>query len=735
MYDDSAPDTSSVSLKLFRLATLLVFVVLVGRLYQLQIIQGDEYQDQSEENRTRINEIAPARGVIYDRTGQILARNRPSFEIAVVPEFLAEDDIETEQNEEFLEIEEILLALRANSDAEVAVRIAETMFRLLGRRDYAAAVESQGITLNTIMVPGPVEQVDPGDGGPPIEKISLIPIPDTSVPLPIPALAALVQRAVQIKRSGSTSEAITIMNLVDRIRAFEIEEESYRLPGVQVKQAPVRDYVYGAEVSHILGFMGPIPASYAEEYELEGYTNPNEKVGLSGLEFSYQDELRGIPGERIVEVDILGREARTVGDIRQPIPGQYLYLSVDRELQKRMYEALDAKMQEANAPWGVTIAMNPQNGAILGMVSLPSFDNNIFAEGLDQKYLNVQNDERRPLINYAIGGLYPPGSVYKMVSATAALQEGVIGANDTIVDNGPLFLPNKFAPDDFSLAQKFVSWNHKLGINHGPLNVVQALALSNDIYFYMIGGGFPPTNFKGLGDAGLAKWSALFGYGEATGIDIPGEVGAAIPNDRWKRQNRFESWTTGDSYNMSIGQGDVLVTPLQVLVATAAVANGGTVYRPQIVYRITEADGTLKRDFEPDIIRELPVDPAIINVVRQGMWSAVNGDFGTAIEGRLQSVEVAAKTGTAEFCEWDQEEQDCRYRDKDDNLPTHAWYVAFAPYENPEIIVVSFLYHGGEGSAAALPVATDILRYYFSESLPEESLSGEDLPETDVQSP
>ena len=718
MYDDSVRDTSSISLKLFRLLSLLVFGLLIGRLYQLQIIQGADFQDQSEENRERIIEIPAARGVIYDRNGEILARNKPSFEIAVVPAYLTEDDIETPDNEEIREIEEILVALHADTDPDTAVRVADTMFRLLGRSDYAKAVESQGITLKTIMVPGPLEQVDPGDGGPPIEKISLVPIPDTTVPLPIPALAALVDRAVQIKRAGSTSEPITIMNLVDRIRAFEVEEESYRLPGVQIRQAAVRDYVYGAEVSHILGFMGPIPASYAEEYVSEGYSNPSEKVGLSGLEFTYQQELRGTPGHRTVDVDILGREVRTVGEIVQPIPGQHLHLSIDRQLQKVMYQALEAKMQEVDAPWGVTIAMNPQNGAILGMVSLPSFDNNIFAEGLDQKYLNVQNDERRPLINYAIGGLYPPGSVFKMVSATAALQEGIIGPNETIVDNGPLFLPNRFAPDNPSLAQKFVSWNHKLGINHGPINIVQALALSNDIYFYMVGGGYPPTDFKGLGDAGLAKWMGLFGYGDPTGIDIPGEVGAVIPNDRWKRQTRFESWTTGDSYNMAIGQGDVLVTPLQVLVATAAVANGGLVYHPQIVYQITDADGKLVRDFEPHVIRQLPVDPGNMDVVRQGMWSAVNSDFGTAIEGRLQNVEVAAKTGTAEFCEWDQVEQDCRYRDKDDNLPTHAWYVAFAPYENPEIIVVTFVYHGGEGSATALPVVTDILRYYFGESDP-----------------
>jgi penicillin-binding protein 2 len=279
-----------------------------------------------------------------------------------------------------------------------------------------------------------------------------------------------------------------------------------------------------------------------------------------------------------------------------------------------------------------------------------------------------------------------------------------------------------------SLAQPFVSWNHRLGIVHGPLNVVQALSLSNDIWFYMVGGGYPQTDFEGLGVTKMARWTELFGYGPATGIDLPGEVSAVVPDDQWKRQLYAESWTTGDSYNMSIGQGFVLATPLQVLVSTAAVANGGKVVKPQVVYQITDANGGLQRDFTPEFTRELPLDEGVIELVQQGMWSVVNAPNGTgyAVKPENPEIVVAGKTGTAEYCdpvpsEEDPEVLDCRYVDNpngDDYLPTHAWMVAYAPFEAPEIAVVVFVYNGGEGSAVAAPVAKTILDAYFREIRP-----------------
>ncbi|MEM7128561.1 MAG: penicillin-binding transpeptidase domain-containing protein [Chloroflexota bacterium] len=736
MNEHTNPDTSLLATRLLRTSAIVIFLAIVVRLYTLQILQGDIYRAEADENRLREIGIPAPRGIIYDRGGEVLVRNRPAFQISIVPEDIPFDDLLTpDVDEEALEIERILLVLRVHERTDVALNLAELMFRRLQRRDYTSAVESVDITLKTNPIANPEFnaeeadidplQIDPASdcGGP---SDPWCQIPDLSVALPLPALVAVVQKAVEIGRLGGSAEPILLLDSVDRIQAFLISEESYRLQGLLINEIPVREYPHGELVSHIVGFMGPIPAVLADDYAENGYKDPNERVGLSGLEFSYQTELRGVPGQQNMVVDILGREQGIQGEETFPVAGRSLYLSLELPLQKRMDELLRSMMEEQNAPWGVTIAMDPMSGSILGMVSLPSFDNNVFAERIAEEYLALQDDERKPLINYAIGGLYPPGSVFKMVTATAALQEGVISSQDIIRDDGPIYLPNRFAPDDLSLAQEFISWNHDLGINHGPLNIAQALALSNDIYFYLIGGGFPPPNqIDGLGDRRIARYSELFGYGDQTGVDLPGEVAGLVPDDQWKRQTRAESWTTGDSYNLSIGQGDLLSTPLQVLVATAAVANGGTVLQPRLVHHITDVDGRVIQDYEPVVSRQLPVDDAVLDVVRLGMWSAVNSDFGTAIAGRIDGLEVAGKTGTAEFCEWDPDEGDCRYRDEDDRLPSHAWYVAYAPYESPEIIVVTFVYRGGQGSDVALPVTTEILRTYFEIAVSEDA-SAED---------
>jgi penicillin-binding protein 2 len=425
-------NTARIFMVLFRVLMVSVFVLLTGRLYQIQIIRGDTFREDSDDNRFRLVEIPAPRGVMYDKTGQILTRNRPSFEISLVPDETPTDDPDTEVDEEAAEIEKVLRLIGADTDEEVAIRIGELMFRKLGRVDFAETVEDVGVTLDYVLVPGLAEDPFEGEEGEdeenrePPEPPAPILIPDISKPLALEGLVALVQRSVQLGRQGSASEPVPVLDLVDRISAFEIVEESYRIPAIRVNEVPVREYVYGDLISHILGFMGPIPAAVADEYEANGYSNPNERVGLNGLEFSYQRELRGLPGFKNLEVDILGREMRTVGQVIEPVPGSNLILNIDLRLQRAMDDELVVQMEKTEAPWGVSIAMNPQTGAILGMVSLPSYDNNIFAESINEDYLALEQDERRPLINYAIGGLYPPGSTFKMVPATAAIQEKVI---------------------------------------------------------------------------------------------------------------------------------------------------------------------------------------------------------------------------------------------------------------------------------------------------------------------
>ena len=491
---------------LFRIGIVAVFFVMVGRMVQLQVMRQDEYRTLADTNRLVRLETASPRGVIYDRNDTILVRNRPSFEIAVVPADLTQDDIETEAvDEEAQEIELVLRMLRADSDTDVALRIGEIMFRKLGYSDYTRTVQNAGVPITFVDAPAQVRPFIEDD-----RLVKTAPeqvfFPDLTAPLPIEGLVALVQRAVTIERQGSASDPVPILDGLDRIRAFEISEESFTLPALRVNQVPVREYIYGDLLSHVLGFMGPIPAIAADDYRETGYNDPNEKVGLNGLEYSYQDELRGSPGVRFVERDILGTDVRIVGDVLDPVPGLNLHLSLDRRLQEVMKQELQVAMDDKEAPWAVAIAMNPQNGQILGMVSLPSYDNNIFAERIGEDYLKLEQDERRPLINYAIGGLYPPGSTFKMVTASAGLAEGVITPDTTVVDSGPIFLANEYFPNDLSQAQKFVSWNHLRGIVHGKINIVDALTLSNDIFFYYLGGGFP-EQFEGLGQRRLSKWA------------------------------------------------------------------------------------------------------------------------------------------------------------------------------------------------------------------------------------
>ena len=737
-------DTSSIAPLLFRIAVIVAFGAIVFRLYVLQVNEGQRYSDQAASNRLRIVETLPPRGVIYDVNGAILTRNNARFQVSIIPDKVVYDDDLTEEIDEEREaIRAVLETLNARTNENISVRIAEAMLRRLGRCDYVRAVQDVGITPRMIRVPAPPgssaqSSCDPETAAAEAalaeatgndSENPFVSIPDTDSPLPLAGLEALIQRTISIQRLGRASEPIPLLT-VDHAVAFDVMEASFQLPGVVVQEVPIRRYIFGEELSHILGFMGAIPASLVSEYRAEGYNNLSERIGVSGIEYSYQKELRGTPGQQQIEVDILGREVDIVDEIQEPIPGKHVYLTLDLALQRTMHAELQAMLTEKGSDWGVTVAMNPMTGAMLGLVSLPSFDNGIFNEEVDDRYFEIIKDERFPLINYAISSLYPPGSVFKMAVAAGALQEGVVTPDTIINDNGPIYLPNRFFPDDLSVAQRFVSWNHNptVNVNHGPLRVTRAIAWSNDIYFYLIGGGYPKTKFAeqfvGLGEERMVQWTRQFGYGSRTGIDIPGETRGLIPTGTWKRQNYAQNWTTGDSYNMSIGQGFVGVTPLQVLVSTSAIINGGKVLKPQLVDRITDVDGTVHRTFTPRIAcditqpcedttrftENLTISPAYLEVVRQGMWEAVNTDYGTSIDARIDGYVTAGKTGTAEYC--NTELDDCGRNDIG-YLPTHSWYVGYAPYDAPEIAVVTFIYDGGEGSEAALPVTRRIMEAYF----------------------
>ncbi len=694
MVSSQRPRRSMSRVLLLRIAVVLAFVTLAGQLWRLQIVQGDTFRWRANNNRFRVLPEPAARGVIYDRQGSILARNLPRYQVVIVPEDLPEEEVEQ-------------------------ARVLRRLIRLL---------ETPSPTSAGANGHSPV----PATGRSPSLEETL-PVTETTAASPAPsgasiapAFPSLEELQAQISEAARESvfRPLLVSDNIPRDAALLIQEESGNLPGIQVQVQPRREYPSGALTAAIVGYTGPIPRESVDVYVEQGYAQTDE-IGLVGLEATFEDVLRGEAGYRAIVVDVYGREVRGIGSPQSPVPGHNLVLTIDLELQRAVEEALRNGLQAAYRRAGVAIAMDPRNGAVLALVTLPSYDNNLFAQGISAKaYAELTEDLDYPLVNHAISGIYPPGSVFKIIPAAAALEEEVItprtllgdserldGAND-----GVIWLPNKYFPWDRRQDQPFYCWVHKLGYGHGRINVVTALAVSCDVFFYQLSGGH--VRFEGLGLETLDQYAQLFGLGQLTGIDLPAENPGLVPDAKWKRQVYGQSWVTGDTYNIAIGQGFVLVTPLQMLNATVAVANGGYLYRPRLVYRTTDANGEVLQNFAPELIRELPIAREHLEVVRQGMYEAVNWEHGTAANAALPNVTVAGKTGTAEFF-IDRNQDGWPDRDAEGNLPTHAWFTAFAPYEDPEIALVILIEGGGEGSKAALPVAVEILQAYFA---PEEPL-------------
>jgi len=661
--DTATPSHSGNSTPQWRIAFLYVviaasFAVLVGQLWRLQIIHTQGYQSQADANRFRLVAVDAPRGVIYDRQGRLLVQNIPSYTISIVPAALPEDS--QARGTVLARLAELLEIPVSSATASAA-----TASRIQGRIADDVSSSARG-------------------GRPGIEDI----------------LA---------ENTFSPYAPVAIETDVDKQVAFLIEEEHSYLPGVIVEVTPRREYPSGALVSHVLGYVGAIPAEDTEYYldqTDEDYTL-RDRVGLMGVEATYENELRGIKGLKHIEVDAFEREIHTLA-LDAPEPGHSVVLTMDLDLQRAAEDALREGMRRVNSTAGVVIAMQPQTGEILAMVSLPSYDNNLFARGISfADYEQLSANPERPLVNHAIGGQYPPGSTFKVIPAAAALEEKVIDLNTKVKCTGKLMLPNKYFPDDPTKAQPFVCW---ATFGHGKLGVEDAIAQSCDIFFYEAGGGF--EEFGGLGMEKLGAYAQAFGLGEPTGIALPGESAGLVPDDRWKRVNYGESWVTGDTYNAVIGQGFVLVTPLQLLNATVAVANGGTLYRPQLVRQILDGAGDVVQGFVPEIVRQVPVSAKNLAFVREGMRAAVTR--GTAHRVNLAEIAVAGKTGTAEYP---------GPRDAEGNLPTHAWFTAFAPYEEPEIALLVFVSGGHEGAKVAVPIAAQILRSYFGLPTPP----GEDI--------
>ena len=635
----------------FRAVVVLAFVVLALQTWKLQIVQGDEYLEQAQRNRFRLQSVDAPRGVIYDRDGRLLVGNVPSFTVSIVPADLPE---EKEQGV-FQQLSQLLDVPTSSRDRSGDREAAIDWRHLSEEEDHEPESHLQ-------------ELVEAGRASP------FVPVP--------------------------------VKSQVSREVAFIIEERRLDLPGVIVEIEPLREYISSTLFSHITGYVGHIPEQQLELYlERPGADyDANDIVGLTGVELTYEEQLRGNKGQRHVEVDVTGREIQTIGSPIEPVPGHNLILAVDAELQAVVTTALEKGLKNGKSESGVAIAMDPRTGEILAMVSLPAYDASLFVGGIEaEEYERLQADERHPLVNHAVGGQYPPGSTFKIVTAAAGLEEGVVSRNSLLFCPGTIWIPHRFAPDDPELAQPFNCW---LESGHRSISMIEALAQSCDIYFGVLAGGY--GEFKGLGQDALHKYGLYFGLGEPTGIDLPGETTGLMPDEKWKRLTYGETWVTGDTYNAAMGQGFVLTTPLQMLNATAAIANGGNLYRPAVVREITDLNGNLIRPFSPHLIGKLPISDETIALVQQGLRGAVT--HGTAQGANLPFVSVAGKTGTAEYP---------GQRDWKGHLPTHAWFTAYAPAEDPEIALVVFVEGGGEGGLVAVPVAAEILAEYFGLASPE----------------
>ncbi len=509
--------------------------------------------------------------------------------------------------------------------------------------------------------------------------------------------SADIRRAVDRRKAeGDLFTPTSIKSNVPRDAALTIEQRHIELPGVLVSVESSRRYADGPLLAHILGYTGPIsptvlsPAKYKQKTEKEGYSI-NDRIGTAGLEDSFERYLRGKPGHRTYEVEASGR---TVGDIRveQPASGNNVALTIDVDLQRAVAGILREGLHQGNV--GVAILSDVKTGEVLSLVSLPSYDNNIFTDdGRDDELAALLKDPEQPFFDRSISGQYPPGSTFKLVTGLGALQEGVAKRETIIESKGILYVPHDFYPN---LRQPFPDWSPL-----GRLNFIQAIANSSNIYFFYLGGGYEPEKFTGLGVDRLAHYARMFGYGTRTKIDLPGESAGTVPDDAWKLQRVGEHWVKGDTYNMSIGQGYVEATPIQVHNMTVTIANGGTVLTPHVVKEVADSDGQLLVANKREESGALQVDPRHLQTLIDGMEAGFSGQL--LRDYRIPNLRVAGKTGTAEYGQG---------VNALGGEQTHGWFTGFAPVQDPRIAVTVFVERGSSSRDAA-PIAARILRHFF----------------------
>lgn len=734
-------------LTFLRIVIVVVLGLLLTRVLWLQQTRGQDLQQLAENNQIAVLKTDAPRGVIFDRNGRPLAVNLSSFNVTITPAFLPDDPNELQAIYERLSL---LTGVPVTNTVQQQQLIEEANPVLINTYTRLAQIYGADVQ-ETLDQAGVVERLPDS-----IESI----VRENSFAQYVPAVI-------------TSGIPITL--------AYTIEQESIFLPGVRVIPEPMRYYPSSELTAHIIGYMGPIPNQ--AWVDVLGYER-DDRVGWAGLESSMEIEMAGTKGERVIEQDWTGREIRQIGLAVPPVAGLNMHLTLDLDLQEKAAQILADYMQrnretpridsitgERTFPeieQAVVVAMNPNTGEVLAMVNYPTFDNNRFGQEVPvDYYLGLARNDYTPLVNHAISGTYPPGSTFKMVPAAAALQEGLISPSTLLFDPGQIEIANRFAPNDPGRAQTFVCWNRE---GHGLMNTILGLANSCDVYFYKITGGFDQDGefVEGLGIDRLATYAAQFGFGRVQGIELPLEAAGNLPpSTNWKSQVYGEPWSTGDDYNIGIGQGFLTSTPMQVAQMVSVIANGGFLYRPTIIHHMTDEDGnivvvndesqviarahpgpngeTILLDangeplddpsiniqfdangqyiFQPEVLTAVDVDREYLEVVAQGMRQvnmvAPDGTpmgTGTTYVQWLDEfgITTAGKTGTSEYCDniaikrgW------CKAVGSQQIQPTHAFYVGYASYENPEIVVMAFVFNGDEGSAWAAPVVRDVMAAYF----------------------
>jgi penicillin-binding protein 2 len=690
----------------FVLIVVAIFAIFIGRLFYLQILQGSVYTAQAVENSTKTLNIPAPRGIIYDRNGVVLARNVASYNVVMTAANLPDDP-----------------------------GAVQSIFRQLS--------DLIGVPVNG----GPLTQDNPY----------------------VPCVSNHgIEQIYEYGINSTPYDPVRVKCDVDRQTAMIIQEKAVDWPGISIEIQPIRDYPTGSLTASMIGFLGPIPANREAEFTAAGLVPNRDKVGYAGLELEFQDILAGKNGTTVVQKDVAGKELEPISPPIQPLPGYNLHLTIDTRLQQAAEAIFKTDLDNWNAYFGkivfstgVVIAMNPKTGEILAMVSYPSYENNRFARLIPEYYYNqLINDPTNPLLNHAVGDVLPIGSVFKLVTAVGGLNEGVVTPDEIIQTPGKLVITEKYNPNDPGQSKEFVDWIYKTNPGgFGQLDFVHALANSSNVYFYKVGGGYKDeVPNGGLGICRLGTYAHAMGYGPRPDVLLPDEQDGLIPDPSWKRITHAESWSIGDTYIASVGQGYDLGTPIQVLMSAATVANNGKQMQPTLIRDVTDGEGNvvplyldsqgnftsdpakgirqispflpqarwdLTRDpmiqeYNPITVRgcePIPnqlktVQPWVFQKIQEGMRLAVTvGTLsGESIGFQKLDIAAAGKTGTAEYCDQYAAAQNlCVPGD----WPAHAWTLSFAPYDNPEIAIVAYVYNGTEGSTVAGPIVRKVMQAYF----------------------